>query len=487
MDIYKDISQRTGGDIYIGVVGAVRTGKSTFIRRFMEMLVLPQISDEYDMARVRDELPQSGTGRTVMTTQPHFVPNEAVTIPLGDISPRIRMVDCVGYMVDGALGQSEGDVPRMVQTPWSDVEMPFEDAARLGTQKVIGEHSTIAVLVTTDGSISDIERPAYETAEAEVAAYLRTCNKPFVIIVNSTSPSSDECRALAQSLEEKYGARAVPLDVLNMGNADCEGLLADLLMEFPIRTVNVEVPAWISGLGIENELVSGVRDVLMSASDGISRMKDYTTFADRVQIERFSPLVLKSIDCGNGSITYTLSPDEKLFYEVLSTECGIDISDDRQLFDTLREFSVAKGAYDRLKGALDEADRTGYGLVPPSMDDMTLEQPEIVKQGGRFGVKLRANAQGLHIIKINVDSEIAPLVGTEEQSAELVEYLKDTINNAPETIWQTNIFGKSLYDLVTSGMMGKVNSLPEEVRYKLRDAVQRIVNEECNNLICVML
>lgn len=486
MDIYKDISARTGGDIYIGVVGAVRTGKSTFIRRFMEMLVMPVITDENDKARISDELPQSGSGRSIMTTQPHFVPNEAVRVPIGDsgIEPSLRMIDCVGYMIDGI---TDADEVRMVHTPWSDTEMPFEQAAETGTQRVIEEHSTIAILVTTDGTATGIERSAYESAEAAVAKRLINSGKPFITVVNSTEPRSDAAIALASELEERYGARAVAMDVMNMQEADCEKLIEDMLMEFPIRTITFETPAWVCALGAEHELCKSIRTAIMSSLDGVSRMKDVERIPDMPAIDRFSAPLLREIDCGTGSAAFSIQPDEKLFYEILSEECGFTIEDDRHLITALRDFAVAKEAYDRLKGALDEADRTGYGLVPPSMDEMTLEKPEIVRQGSRFGVKLRANAQGLHLIKVNVDSEIAPLVGTEEQSAELVEYLLDTIKNAPDDIWQTNIFGKSLYDLITNGMMGKVNSLPDEVRQKLREAVQRIVNEECRNLICVML
>lgn len=487
--IYREIASRTGGDIYIGVVGAVRTGKSTFIRRFMELLVLPAITDEYDRQRVTDELPQSGSGRTVMTTQPSFVPNEAVVIPMeSGISPRIRMVDCVGYMIEGALGQSEGDIPRMVHTPWSDEEMPFEQAAEIGTTKVMTEHSTIGILVTCDGSIADIPRSAYVEAEERVAQRLKEQNRPFVIILNSTNPKSDDCEILRASLEAKYGVNTVALDVMNMESRDCYDLIENILMEFPIRTISIEVPAWLRALGGEHRLCATVREALEKSLDGVSGMKDYSLLLDGMSsIEHFNPLLLKDIDCGTGNITYTLQPEETLFYEVLSEECGFKIEDDYHLIATLRDFVVAKEAYDRLSGALEEAERTGYGLVPPCMEEMTLEKPEIVKQGNRYGVKLKANAAGLHLIKVNVDSEISPLVGSEEQSAELVDYLLDTIRNTPETIWQTNIFGKSLYDLVCNGMMGKINSLPDDVRLKLREAVQRIVNEGCNNLICLML
>lgn len=488
--IYREIAERTGGDIYIGVVGAVRSGKSTFIRRFMELLVLPLITNEYDRSRIVDELPQSGSGKSVMTTQPSFVPSEAIAIPMGEsgIMPNIRMVDCVGYMIDGAMGQSEGDVPRMVHTPWSDEEMPFEDAARIGTEKVITEHSTIGILMTCDGSISDFARSAYVSAEEQVAQKLKAQGKPFVIVLNTSNPRSEEAQALRLSLEEKYGVNTIALDVMNMESVDCADLIESMLMEFPIRTVNIEIPAWLSALGADHELCKGVRSSIEKALDGVSKMKDYLIMLDRMnEVEHFTPMTLKSIDCGTGNIIYSLQPEEKLFYKVLSSECGFEIEDDYHLISTLRSFVVAKEAYDRLSGALEEAERTGYGLVPPSMNDMTLETPEIVKQGGRFGVKLRANAAGLHLIKVNVDSEIAPLVGSEEQSAELVEYLTDTIKNTPDMIWQTNIFGKSLYDLVCNGMMGKINSLPDEVRLKLREAVQRIVNEGCSNLICVML
>lgn len=488
-NIYKDIAARTNGDIYIGVVGAVRTGKSTFIRRFMELLVLPAITNEFDKQRLTDELPQSGSGRSVMTTQPTFVPNEAVSIPLecGD-APRFRMIDCVGYMIDGALGQSEGDSPRMVRTPWQDEEMPFAKAAELGTTKVMTEHSTIGVLITTDGSISDIPREAYVNAETAVAEKLKEQNRPFIIVVNSTAPKSVACLQLCSELEEKYSVSTVSLDILNMESADCMTLIENVLMEFPIRTLNIEVPAWLRALGGSHKLCCEVLHSLENALPGVTKMRDFAQITEKMSdMEHFNPLLLKQIDCSSGNITYSLQPHENLFYEVLSEECGFTIEDDYHLISTLRDFVVAKEAYDRLSGALEEAERTGYGLVPPSMDEMALEKPEIVKQGSRYGVKLKAKSSGLHLIKVNVDSEISPLVGSEEQSAELVNYLMDTINNSPDMIWQTNIFGKSLYDLVCNGMMGKINSLPDEVRLKLREAVQRIVNEGCNNLICVML
>lgn len=487
--IYTEIAERTGGDIYIGVVGAVRTGKSSFIRRFMELLVLPFTENEFDRNRILDELPQSGSGKSVMTTQPAFVPSEAVAIPMDSgIVPMIRMVDCVGYMIEGAMGQSEGDTPRMVRTPWSDTDMPFEQAAELGTRRVISEHATIAVLMTTDGTITDFSRSAYIGAEEQVAAQLKERGIPFVVVLNSKNPNGDDCKSLRQALEEKYGANTVALDVVNMTAEDCTAILNSMLMEFPIRTINIEIPAWLRALGPKHRLSESIRKSIDSAMTGVSKMKDYMQLCDKMaDIESFNPLFMKSMDCGSGELVYSLTPVDNLFYEVLSEECGFEISDDYHLISMLKSFSVAKEAYDRLSGALEEAERTGYGLVPPSMTDMTLETPEIVKQGGRFGVKLRANAAGMHLIKVNVDSEIAPLVGTEEQSAELVDYLLETIKNDPEKIWETNIFGKSLYDLVCNGMMGKINSLPDEVRLKLRDAVQRIVNEGCSNLICVML
>ena len=491
--LYMDIAERTGGDIYLGVVGPVRTGKSTFIRRFSELLVVPNIEDEYERSRVLDELPQSGSGRTVMTTQPKFIPNEAATVSFSGeddhgIEARVRMVDCVGFMVPGALGQAEGEDARMVRTPWYDHDIPFEEAAEIGTRKVICEHSTVGIVVTTDGSVTEIEREAYEDAEERVISELSAQNKPFVIVLNTSAPESEAAYSLKERLEEKYSRPVVAMDVLNMGSADALALIENLLMEFPIRSIRISTPSWMGALGHAHQLNRGVFEAIESAMPDISRMRDYPVMLDRLtETDDFESLVLVSVNAGTGEIVYRLTPKDGVFYRAISEESGLEILDDYALIAALQEFAEMRGAYGRIKAALDEVDRTGYGLVQPSLDEMTLEKPEITRQGGRFGVRLRAQASGLHIIKVTMDSEVSPLVGTQEQSEELVKYLLDTFETQPEEIWKTNIFGKPIYDLVRDEMTTKVTQLPDEVRLKLRDAVQRIVNDGCNNLICIML
>lgn len=491
--LYKDIAKRTGGDIYLGVVGPVRTGKSTFIRRFLELLVIPNIEDEYERARVTDELPQSGSGRSVMTTQPKFVPNEAVSINLNEddergINARVRMVDCVGFMVPGALGQAEGEEPRMVRTPWFEHDIPFEEAAEIGTRKVIQDHSTVGIMVTTDGSVTDIDRESYIEAEQRVIAELSAQHRPFVIVLNTKNPQSEEALALKAELESKYSRAVVAMDVLNMSANDAGNLIENLLMEFPIRTLNIETPSWMSALGAEHPLNVRVLERLYGILDEISAMKDYRAVLDGLTgLDEFEGAVLLGLVAGSGDINIKLSPTDGVFYRILSEESGYNIADDYALIDALKEFATIKGAYERIRYALDEAERTGYGLVQPSPDEMTLQEPEIVRQGSRFGVRLKANSSGLHIIKVTMESEISPLVGTEEQSEELIEYLLDTFEKQPEEIWKTNIFGKPLYDLVRDEMLSKTTQLPDEVRMRLRDAVQRIVNEGCSNLICIML
>lgn len=491
--LYKDIAERTCGDIYLGVVGPVRTGKSTFIRRFSELLVIENIEDEYERSRVLDELPQSGSGRTVMTTQPKFVPNEAVTVMFSSdegspIEARVRMVDCVGFMVPGALSGGEDDAPRMVRTPWFDHDIPFEEAAEIGTRKVMFEHSTVGIVITTDGSVTDIERESYEEAEERVIAELSRQNKPFVIVLNTNAPDSEAAHSLKERLEERYSRCVIPMDVLNMGSKDALGLIESLLMEFPIRSIHISTPSWMGALGHSHPLNTFISDAINSVLPDITRMRDYGLLLNALsESEDFEALALTSVEAGCGEITYRLTPKDGVFYRAISEESGLELADDYALIAALQEFSEMRGAYGRIKGALLEAERTGYGLVQPSLDEMTLEKPEIVRQGSRFGVRLRAQASGLHIIKVTMDSEVSPLVGSEEQSEELVKYLLDTFEKQPEEIWKTNLFGKPIYDLVRDEMTSKITQLPDEVRLKLRDAVQRIVNDGCNNLICIML
>ncbi len=490
-ELYRDIARRTQGDIYIGVVGPVRTGKSTFIKRFMDTLVIPEIENEYVRERVIDELPQSGSGRTVMTTQPKFVPNDAVTISIGgedSAELSVRMIDCVGYMVEGALGGLEEELPRMVRTPWFDYDIPFEDAAELGTRKVISEHSTIGIVVLTDGSITGLSQEAYAPAEEKVFAELKNTGKPFTVVLNSLYPASPQVKARAEELSEKYGTAVTPLDVMNMSAADINLLLENVLMDFPLRTISVALPRWLTALGSDAPLMQGVMSALREALPAVSRMRDHSVIQQALMgLDDFEDPELERLTLGDGSAFYRLEPEPNVFYRVLSERCGYEIRDEFELMSTLSDFVTAKREYDRVELALKAAQEYGYGLVPPKIDEMQLDRPEIVQHGSRFGVRLRAHASGLHIIRVDIESEVNPLVGTAEQSEELVNYLMETFETKPDEIWQTNIFGKPIYDLVRDGMTGKVNRLPPEVQMRLRDTINRMVNEGCNGLVCILL
>ena len=489
-EIYRDIKKRTGGDIYIGVVGPVRTGKSTFIKRFMDLMVLPAVGDEYEKGRVIDELPQSGAGKTVMTTQPKFVPNEAVSITVagGDISLRVRMVDCVGYMVEGALGNTEDEQPRMVRTPWFDHDISFDEAAEIGTRKVITEHSTIGICMLTDGSITGIERKNYEGAEQRVLEELTGTGKPFIILLNSTHPQAPETTALAAALTEKYGSPVQPIDVMAMDADAIRAMLGDILLEFPLQTVTLTLPGWLKALGAEHPLMAELIRRARAVMPQLIRMRDHRLIAEAFSdMEDFRPIEQAGVSLGTGAVEYRLTPKDEVFYRIISEECDYRIADEAQLIASLKEFVKAKKAYDRISSALTAAEETGYGLVPPEIDAMQLDEPEIVQHGSRFGVRLKARASGLHIIRVDIESEVNPLVGTAEQSEQLIDYLTERFEKNPEDIWSTNIFGKSLYDMVKEGMAGKVGRLPAEVQMKLRDAITRMVNEGCRGLVCIML
>ena len=488
-ELYRDIAERTNGDIYIGVVGPVRTGKSTFIKRFMDLLVLPGMEDPHAKERLTDELPQSAAGRTIMTTQPKFVPNEAAELKISDTSTiRVRMVDCVGYMVPGAVGHVENDMPRMVRTPWHDHDIPFEEAAEIGTRKVITEHSTIGVVLTTDGSITQIDREDYVEAEERVIRELKEQGKPFVIILNSTHPNEADTLALALSMQEKYDTTVRAADVMQMSATEFYSLMESVLMEFPIRMVHVALPEWVCALDQDHWLVKRAMEPVCAAAEQLTRMRDHTKLIEALSgIEGFEAPFIKRVALGSGVIEVDLRPESSMFYTILSEACGYEIHNDAHLIASMREFVAAKREYDRLHGALEAVYRTGYGMVPPAMDEMVLEEPEIMQQGSRYGVRLHAKATGLHLIRVDIESDVSPLVGTEEQAEEFLAYLKEASDKDPAGIWNTNIFGKPLYELVKDGMTGKVNRLPDEVQQRIQETLQRMVNEGCNGLICILL
>jgi len=488
-DIYRDIAERTDGDIYIGVVGPVRTGKSTLIKKFMDLMVFPNMEDDYKKQRARDEMPQSGAGRTIMTTQPKFVPNEAVEITIRENANfNIRMVDCVGYLVKGAMGHMEGDTPRMVRTPWFDYDIPFEEAAELGTRKVITEHSTIGLVVTTDGSIIDIPRSNYIEAEERVVRELKELNKPFIIILNSRRPNSDEVQGMREALEEKYDVPVLALDVLNMNEEDVNNILASVLFEFPLTEIYIDVPKWVQSLEDDHWLVKHILESVKTSADDIFRVRDVDrisgVFADSEYVDKPN---VENINLGNGKVTIKMDTKPGMFYKVLGEACGYEIEGEHQLIGLMREFAHAKKEYDRVAKALEDVRTTGYGMVPPVMEEMVLEEPEIVKQGSRFGVRLKASAPSLHFIKVDIQTEVSPIVGTEKQSEELVKYLLEEFENDTAKIWETNIFGKSLHELVKEGLSNKLMRMPEDAQFKIQETLQRIINDGSGGLICIIL
>ena len=489
LDIYKNIAQRTDGDIYVGVVGPVRTGKSTFIKKFMELLVLPNIENEFKRERATDELPQSAGGKTIMTTEPKFVPNEAVQITLADnLKFKARMVDCVGYLVNNAIGYLEDDMPRMVKTPWSNEEIPFERAAEIGTKKVIEEHSSIAVLVTTDGSITGIPREDYIQPEERVVRELTEKQKPFVIVLNSATPDSEECKNLALELEEKYRTAVLTFNCTELSIENINDIFSKILLEFPIEQINIKFPRWIEGLQDNNEIKAELFREIKESFDNTQKLKQVSSDVKKLQsTEIIVKTDIEKIDLGNGNVDLNISLKEELFYQVLTEITGEEIGDEGKLFSKLIEFAKVKKEYDKLEYALHEVKEKGYGIVNPTVDDLILEEPEIIKQGSKYGVRLKAKAPSLHLIQINTETEISPIVGSEKQSEELVKYLLSEFEEDKKKIWDSNIFGKSVHDLVNEGLQNKLARMPEEAQMKIQETLQRIVNEGSGGLICIIL
>ena len=487
--IYQDIAKRTEGDIYIGVVGPVRTGKSTFIKRFMELLVLPNIENEYKKERALDELPQSASGRTIMTTEPKFIPNEAIEINLnGNVKLKTRLVDCVGYLVNNAIGYLEDDMPRMVKTPWSENEMPFETAAELGTKKVIVEHSTVGIIVTTDGTITDIPREEYVLAEERVVKELKELNKPFIMLMNSQNPNDDYTKEMAKRLSEKYKATVMPINCLELNVDDINEIFSKLLYEFMIERVEVKFPRWLDGLDSNNGLKLKLFESVQKTFSNSSRLRDiednYLRLEECEEIKRAS---VEEINLGTGLVSVRADLNDNLFYNILTEITGVDIKNEGELFSCISSFAKIKKDYDKMAYAIHEVTQKGYGIVTPSIEDLILDEPEIVKQGSRYGVKLKAKAPSIHMIKIDTETEVSPIVGSEKQSEELVKYLLSEFENDPKKIWESNIFGKSLHELVNEGLQNKLAKMPEEAQMKLQETLQRIVNEGSGGLICIIL
>lgn len=487
--IYNSIAQRTQGDIYIGIVGPVRTGKSTLIKRFMDNLVLPNIENEAQRERANDELPQSASGKTIMTTEPKFVPENAVEIAVDNSAKfRVRLIDCVGYVIPGSLGYIENGKARMVKTPWVEKEIPFNLAAEIGTKKVIEEHSTVGLVVTTDGSISDIARSDYEQAEERVIAELKELQKPFIVLLNSKTPDSEVCRRLADKLTEKYSVKVLPVNCLELDREQISSIIKEMLYEFPVKELRVDFPKWITGLERENEIKKNIYSAIKKSAVSVSKMRDGKMFAASLCDEdKISDAGVTYIDLSCGKITVKLQIDPELFYGVLSDKVGLEITDEQALMSALVELSEAKKEYDRFKTALEEVENTGYGIVMPTMEQLSLEEPEIMRQGGRYGVRLKASAPSIHMLKADITTEVAPIVGSESQSEELIMYLLKEFEEDPAKIWESNIFGKSLNSLVNEGLHNKLYKMPVEARMKIQETLERVINEGCSGLICIIL
>ncbi len=487
--IYKDISVRTQGNIYIGVVGPVRSGKSTFISKFMNVLVLPGIGSDYVRERAVDELPQSAAGKTIMTTEPKFVPEEAVNVVLEDsTSMNVRLIDCVGYIVPSAIGYIENEAPRMVMTPWFDEEIPFNMAAEVGTQKVITEHSTIGLVVTTDGSITDIPREEYAEAEERVIAELETIEKPFVIVLNCKDPQSASAQELAAQLSEKYHRPVTAVNCLEIGEEDIKEILKTVLLQFPVKQINIKIPKWLTALDKEHWLKKEVFGTIRDAAALTVDMGCIKKFAEgMLSCECITGCTVDNADLGTGTGYVTLNVKNELFYRILGETTGLELNDESDLMPCMIELAGIKKKYEKVKTALDEVQATGYGIVMPGLEELKLEEPEIIKQGGKYGVRLKASAPSIHMMLADITTEVNPIVGSEKQSEDLVKYLLKEYEENPTKIWESNIFGKSLHELVNEGLRNKLYRMPTDARGKLQETIQRIINDGCSGLICIIL
>jgi stage IV sporulation protein A len=488
-DIYKDIAERTQGDIYVGVVGPVRTGKSTFIKKFMDLMVIPNIENPHKKERAKDELPQSSSGKSIHTTEPKFVPNEAVEINFDEGSKfKVRMVDCVGYIVNEALGYKEGENPKMVNTPWYDHEIPFEEAAEIGTKKVINEHSTIGIVVTTDGTITGINREDYVEAEERVINELKAINKPFMVLLNTKNPHSEDVSVLRENMEEKYNVPVQIVDVMNIEQKDIEVIFENVLKEFPVKEINIDMPQWIEKLTPEHWLKSDFMKFIKDMCSDIFKVRDIKNSLSNFEaVEFLDNPNIDEIDMGQGIARINLIPRKGLFYNVLSEMCDCEINDENDLMGKMKIFHEAKVEYDKVKDALNDVKDSGYGLVAPALSEMKLEEPEIVKQGNRYGVKLKASAPSLHLIKANIETEVSPIMGSERESEELFKSLLEQFESDPSKIWQSNMFGKSLEVLVKEGLQKKLFKMPEDVQDKIQKTLEKIINEGNGGLICIIL
>ena len=487
--IYQNIATRTAGDIYIGVVGPVRTGKSTFIKRFMETQVIPNIDNVYRKERARDELPQSGSGRTIMTAEPKFVPEEAAQIQLeGGASFSVRLIDCVGYMVRGAIGQFEDDAPRMVTTPWYDHDIPMAEAAEIGTRKVITEHSTIGIVITTDGTISDIPREDYLEAEERVIRELQALGKPFIVLLNSSDPNSERADAISKDIASRYEVNCKPINCLTLEEEDVAAILKAVLYEFPMQELDLFLPPWVDALPACHPIKAGLYEVIRSSARELRHIREIDGVIGRLgESEHISEAKIISIDLGTGIAGARLSLPRELFYQTLSQQSGFDVGDDGDLMSLLTRLAAVKAEYDKVSGALRDVREKGYGIVVPGLDELKLEEPEIMKQGGRYGVRLKASAPSIHMIRADIETAVSPIVGNEKQSEDMVNYLLQEFEGDTSKFWQSNMFGRSFHELVNEDLHAKLKRMPEDARKKLQETLTRIINEGSGGLICIIL
>lgn len=487
--LYSDIGKRTQGDIYIGVVGPVRSGKSTFIKKFMETLVIPNIKDDFQRERAIDELPQSAAGRTIMTAEPKFIPDEAVRVDLSDnASFRVKMIDCVGYIVPSALGYIENDLPRMVMTPWFEKPVPFNMAAEIGTKKVITEHSTIGLVVTTDGSFGELPRGEYEEAEQRIIAELTEIDKPFAVILNCFDPEAEESRRTADAMEQRYGVPVLPVNCLDLTQRDICDILETILFEFPVKEIGVNIPTWIEALGEDDEIKRSFYGSIMEQAAKTAKVRQVRDYcAALTGNEYITRSQIKNVDLGCGSAEIDVEVRDGLFFEVLTRTTGLAIANEGDLMRSLMQLAKVKAEYDKYAGAIAQAQSVGYGIVTPATDELTLEEPELIRQGGRYGIRLKASAPSIHMIRADIETEVSPIVGTEKQSEDLITDILREYEDNPAKIWESDIFGKSLYDLVNDGMLNKLYKMPDEAREKMQETLQRVINEGSDGLICIIL
>ena len=488
-NVYRDISRRTDGDVYIGVVGPVRTGKSTFIKRFMDALVLPNIRDESVYHRALDELPQSAAGKTIMTTEPKYIPGESVHGDLSDnIGVRARMIDCVGYVVNSALGHTEEEGPRMVKTPWAEEEIPFDQAAEIGTKKVINDHSSVGLVVTTDGSFSEIPREDYLESEARVIDELKAIEKPFIVLLNSSHPEADETKRLAEQMSVRYRVPVLPVSCMELSENEIKRILAQLLFEFPVREIKVDIPKWLVSLDRDHSLKSEIISAIRDSAQKMEKIRDIQqATGEMAQCDKITSAELRGLDLGSGNATIGVTIDNSLFYSVLSEETGLEIADECALMQCVAALSQKQKEFDKIAQAYEQVQETGYGIVMPAIDELTLDEPKIIKQSGKYGIKLKASAPSIHMMKVETQTEVTPIVGSEAQSEELVSYLLKEFEESPEKIWESNIFGKSVHELVNEGLHNKLSRMPADARKKIAQTIQRVINDGCNGLICIIL